>query len=68
MKTIYKIEVSLYPNNNIDEFNPFFWCLKSYSGRDWCMENAGWEVSHKAAWETAYRFFVKYKYDKYNHS
>ena len=61
MKTIYKIEVSLYSNNDMSDSTPFFWCLKSYSGKDWCMENAGWESSHETAWKAAYLFFVKYK-------
>lgn len=61
MKTIYKIEVSLYPNNDIDASKPFFWCLKSCTGADWCMENAGWEASHEDAWEAAYGFYQKYK-------
>lgn len=45
----------------MSDSTPFFWCLKSYSGKDWCMENAGWESSHETAWKAAYLFFVKYK-------
>lgn len=63
MKKIYKIEIHLYSNNDIDVSQPFFWCLKSNSGKKWCTETAGWESSHEIAWEKAYSFYEKYKYD-----
>ena len=61
MKPIYKIEINLYPNNEIDSSKPFFWCIKSCCDNDWCIENAGWAPSHKTAWNAAYRFYLKYK-------
>ena len=61
MNEIYKIEVHLYSNNNIDTSKPFFWCLRSNSGQEWCTETAGWEDSHVKAWEAAYNFYRKYK-------
>ena len=64
MKAIYKIEVGLYPNNDINVFKPFFWCLRSNSGKDWCTETAGWEASPEEAWKAAYHFYEKYKYKK----
>jgi len=64
LKPVYKIEISLYSNNEIDVSKPFFWCLKSCLGDDWCIENAGWESSHEAAWKTAYHFYLKYKCEK----
>lgn len=62
MNTIYKIEIHLYPNNDIDN-SPYFWCLQANFGKDWCTENAGWEATHEEAWEAAYRFYKKYKSD-----
>lgn len=61
MKTVYKIEIYLNSNNDIGVSEPFFWCLQSYSGKEWCTENAGWEASHESAWNAAYHFYKKYK-------
>lgn len=63
MNVIYKIEIHLYSNNDIDNSKPFFWCLKANFGKEWCIENAGWEVTHEAAWKAAYHFCRKYKSD-----
>lgn len=61
MGIVYKIEVHLYPNNDVDSSKPFFWCLRDNSGKDWCTENAGWESTQDDAWDAAYRFYKKYK-------
>lgn len=61
MNSIYKIEIDLYPNNTEDVSMPFFWCLKSFSGNNWCTDNAGWDCSPQKAWEAAYDFYLKYK-------
>lgn len=53
------IEVHLYPNNDMDNSKPFFWCLQSCLGKDWCTEIAGWESSVELAWKAAYGFFQK---------
>ena len=60
---MYKIEVYLYPNNTIDIAKPFFWCLRSCYGKEWCTETAGWESTHEKAWKEAYRFYKEYKCD-----
>lgn len=57
----YKIEVSRYPNKESQDPKPFFWCLKSCCGGDWCMETAGWEATYEAAWNSAFAFYQKYK-------
>lgn len=61
MDKIYKIEVSLFPNNELNNSKPFFWVLKSNTGNDWCTENAGWESTPEEAWEAAYNFYRRYK-------
>lgn len=57
MRKIYMIEVHLYPNNDTEISKPFFWCLQSCLGKDWCTETAGWESSAELAWKAAYCFF-----------
>lgn len=64
MKLTYKIEVNLYPSNAQNKSKPFFWCIKSCSNDLWCLVTAGWESSPQAAWDSAYKFYLKYKKDK----
>ena len=64
MKKIYKIEVMMFPNNELDSSKPFFWCIMSNTGKDWCNETAGWESTPEKAWEEAIRFYRKYKADE----
>ena len=61
MKLIYKIEVDLYHNNIKNKSKPYFWCLKSYCGKNWCLDSSGWESSPQTAWNTAYEYYLKYK-------
>lgn len=61
MDTIYRIEVNLYQNNELDNSKPFFWRLIGYSGKDWCTEQAGWASDPQEAWNEAYRFYKTYK-------
>lgn len=63
MKPIYKIEVNLYPNNDIEKSKPYFWILRSCAGNDWCTESAGWESTIDLAWKAAYDFYLKYYQD-----
>lgn len=60
MLPVYKIEIQLYPNNDIEKSQPFFWCLQSCWGKDWCTEIAGWESSIDSAWQTAYSYYEEY--------
>lgn len=64
MKSIYKIEVNLYHSNAKNESKPFFWNIKSCSNDLWCLVAAGWESSPIAAWNSAYKFYLKYKKGK----
>ena len=57
----YMIEVCLFENNEYDPANPYFWCLKSYAGKEWCTDCAGWAASQEAAWNAALRYYMKYK-------
>lgn len=64
MEPIYKIEVNLYPSNEINKINkdkPFFWNLRSYVGNDWCLSASGWAKTPEEAWIEAYNFYNKYK-------
>ena len=56
MKKKYKIEINLFKENK-----QFFWCLRSYVGKNWCMENAGWEDTPIKAWKEAFDFYQNLK-------
>lgn len=47
----------LYPDNS---YEPYFWCLMSNTGKDWCNETAGWASTPEKAWEEAISFYKKY--------
>ena len=66
MGLIYKIEICLYPNNQYDSSKPFFWCIQSNAGKNWCTDCAGWEKSEKAAWDAAFSHYQKYKHKSPN--
>lgn len=56
MNKIYKIEVILSPDNS---YKPFFWCLLSNTGDDWCNEGFGYESSSEKAWAAANSFYME---------
>lgn len=58
MNKIYKIEVMLSPDNS---YEPFFWCLLSNIGDNWCNEGFGYESSPEKAWAVANSFYKKHK-------
>ena len=52
----YKIEVSLSPNDECS-LEPYFWCLFSNNGNNWCNSGFGWAASPEAAWIDAYEYY-----------
>lgn len=60
MKKIYKIEVIMdVPTEELGSSKPFFWCLLSNTGNEWCNEACSWESTPEKAWEEAIRFYRK---------
>lgn len=67
MAKIYKIEVMFdVPTDELGSSKPYFWCLLSNTGKDWCNEACSWESTPEKAWEEAIRFYRKYKSDEVN--
>ena len=58
MNIIFKIEIHLFPNENVYCDTPFFFFLFSYTNNNWCNSGSGWSTTPQNAWNDAYNFYL----------